>query len=190
MVAGLGRSGDAMRYYELNPAVVGLVGRHFTFLKEGKAETDVLLGDGRLVLERQLAAKDPQQFDVLIAERLRQRLPADASDDARGLRRLSRASRAERRARHQLRAGHVRDGASAASPGMAKAFGLDVNWFETPETDECEQPISWALYSRDKGFFAAPDVAAQISKWRDDGKSELVWTDKDSNLMSILNWGK
>ena len=54
MIAAHGQAGDTMRYYELNPAVLDLVGRHFTFVKDGKARTDVLLGDGRLVLERQL----------------------------------------------------------------------------------------------------------------------------------------
>jgi hypothetical protein len=177
-----------MRYYELNPAVVDLVGRHFTFLKESKAKTDVLLGDGRLVLERQLAAKDPQQFDVLIMNAFRGASPP--------MHLMTREA-------FEVYLAHLSpDGVLAINfeldtfemaplhRGMAKAFGLDVNWFETPETEDCEQPISWALYSRDKGFFTAPDVAAQISKWRDDGKSELVWTDKDSNLMSILNWGK
>src|SRR6185503_1591188 len=54
MIAAHGRPGDVMRYYELNPAVLGLVERHFTFVRDGRAKTDVLLGDGRLVLERQL----------------------------------------------------------------------------------------------------------------------------------------
>jgi hypothetical protein len=31
-------------------------------------------------------------------------------------------------------------------------------------------------------------VRKAVSPWRDKGKSELVWTDQDSNLMSIINW--
>jgi hypothetical protein len=26
------------------------------------------------------------------------------------------------------------------------------------------------------------------SQWRDKGQSKLIWTDKSSNLMSIVNW--
>jgi hypothetical protein len=74
---------------------------------------------------------------------------------------------------------------------LAKAFGIDVGWFETrPDEDYCPSPISWAIYARDKGFLGARMVRKAISPWRDNGKSELVWTDQDSNLMSILNWNQ
>jgi hypothetical protein len=71
MIAAHGRAGDVMRYYELNPSVLDLVDRRFTFLKEGKARTDVLLGDGRLVLERQLRAGEAQGFDILVLNAFR-----------------------------------------------------------------------------------------------------------------------
>jgi hypothetical protein len=72
--------------------------------------------------------------------------------------------------------------------GMAKAFGVEVRWFAPKEGEDCEGAISWALYTKDVAFFEAPPVKAAISPWRDGGKSEIVWTDKDSNLMSIINW--
>jgi hypothetical protein len=31
-------------------------------------------------------------------------------------------------------------------------------------------------------------VKKAISPWRDRRRSELVWTDTDNNLMSIINW--
>ena len=69
------------------------------------------------------------------------------------------------------------------------SFGTNVRWFETKEDGEyCQAPISWAIYTQDQTFFEAPIVRRAVSPWRDDGKSELVWTDKDSNLMSIVNW--
>ena len=48
--------------------------------------------------------------------------------------------------------------------------------------------VSWALYSKDKGFWAAPDVAKAASPWRDGAQTKLLWTDASSNLMSIINW--
>jgi hypothetical protein len=72
---------------------------------------------------------------------------------------------------------------------MAKQFALNVRWVETPsETEECASPVSWALYTKDKAFFEQRPVRKMVSLWRDKGKSELVWTDQDSNLMSIVNW--
>ena len=75
--------------------------------------------------------------------------------------------------------------------GLAKQFTTNVHWFETKTDDDyCSAPISWAVYTQDKTFVEAPIVRRAASPWRDDGKSELVWTDKDSNLMSIVNWAR
>jgi spermidine synthase len=58
------RAGDVFRFYEINPQVVDLAYREFTFLKESPAKTEVVLGDGRLSLERE----PPQQYDVIAVD--------------------------------------------------------------------------------------------------------------------------
>jgi hypothetical protein len=55
------RGGDTFRFYEINPQVVELAEREFTFISESPAKIEVVLGDGRLSLERE----SPQQFDVI-----------------------------------------------------------------------------------------------------------------------------
>ncbi|MBI2290321.1 MAG: fused MFS/spermidine synthase [Betaproteobacteria bacterium] len=55
------RKGDTFRFYEINPQVVELARREFTFMADNPAKTEVVLGDGRLSLEREAS----QQFDVL-----------------------------------------------------------------------------------------------------------------------------
>jgi len=55
------RKGDTFRFYEINPQVVELARREFTFMADSPAKIDVVLGDGRLSLEREAS----QQFDVL-----------------------------------------------------------------------------------------------------------------------------
>lgn len=55
------RPGDVFRFYEINPQVLELAEREFTFLKDSPAAVSVVLGDGRLSLEREPS----QQFDVL-----------------------------------------------------------------------------------------------------------------------------
>jgi hypothetical protein len=58
------RAGDYFRFYEINPQVVDLAYKEFTFLTATKAKTDVVLGDGRLSLEREA----PQQYDVIAVD--------------------------------------------------------------------------------------------------------------------------
>lgn len=55
------RKGDIFRFYEINPQVVDLARREFTFMADTPARIEVVLGDGRLSLEREPS----QQFDVL-----------------------------------------------------------------------------------------------------------------------------
>ncbi|MEO7726554.1 MAG: fused MFS/spermidine synthase [Burkholderiales bacterium] len=55
------RKGDTFRFYEINPQVVDVANREFTFMADSPAKIEVVLGDGRLSLEREAG----QQFDVL-----------------------------------------------------------------------------------------------------------------------------
>jgi hypothetical protein len=67
VLASYARQGDYVRLYEINPEVLDAASRYFTFLSDAKqrgADVEVLLGDGRLVLERQ----PRQQLDLLVVD--------------------------------------------------------------------------------------------------------------------------
>ena len=51
-------------FYEINPEMKVLAEKHFTFLEDCRGRHEVILGDGRISLERQ----PPQQFDVLVID--------------------------------------------------------------------------------------------------------------------------
>jgi spermidine synthase len=61
VVASYGRAGDTFTFYEISPRVVEVAGTEFTFLRDSAARTEVVLGDGRLSLEREA----PRRYDVL-----------------------------------------------------------------------------------------------------------------------------
>ncbi len=63
-LAAYGRDGDVYRLYELDPAVLDIAQRRFTFLTDSAARIEPALGDARLVLERE----SPQRFDVLAVD--------------------------------------------------------------------------------------------------------------------------
>ena len=63
-IAAYGRPGDTYRYYEINPLVLKVAATEFSFLRDCAARHDVLLGDARLVLERQPS----QHFDLLVVD--------------------------------------------------------------------------------------------------------------------------
>ncbi len=61
VVASWMRPGDSLVFYEISPRVVDIARREFTFLSDTPAKTDIVLGDGRLSLERE----PPRGYDVL-----------------------------------------------------------------------------------------------------------------------------
>jgi hypothetical protein len=60
-IAAYSRAGDLFRFYEIDPQVAAVAITEFTFLKDSPAQTDIVLGDGRLSLEREPA----QGYDLL-----------------------------------------------------------------------------------------------------------------------------
>ena len=67
-LAAWGRRGDSFRFYEINPAVEAIAEKWFFFLKDSKAQTQVVLGDARVQLERELAAGRAHDFDLIAVD--------------------------------------------------------------------------------------------------------------------------
>ena len=70
-IAAYGLPGDYVRFYELNPGVKEMVSGQnawFSYVNDSRARVDIVLGDGRLSLERELQQGRPQNFDVLILD--------------------------------------------------------------------------------------------------------------------------
>jgi SAM-dependent methyltransferase len=63
-LAAWGAKGDVFRFYEINPAVLSIARRDFSYLQDSDATIEVVIGDARLSLEREAS----QQFDVLIID--------------------------------------------------------------------------------------------------------------------------
>ena len=55
------RPGDTLTFYEISPRVVEIARREFTFLADTRARTTLVMGDGRLSLEREA----PRGYDLL-----------------------------------------------------------------------------------------------------------------------------
>jgi len=70
-IAAYGLSGDYFRFYEINPAVTKIAtgeNGYFTYLSDSRARIDIVPGDARLSMERELANGSSQAFDVLVLD--------------------------------------------------------------------------------------------------------------------------
>ncbi|HUQ24801.1 MAG TPA: fused MFS/spermidine synthase [Burkholderiales bacterium] len=61
VIASWMKPGDALVFYEISPRVVDIAKREFTFLHDTAAKTELVMGDGRLSLERE----PPRRYDVM-----------------------------------------------------------------------------------------------------------------------------
>lgn len=67
-LAGYCQDGDSYHFWEINPDIINIEKNHFTFLSHCKnigGKIDVVLGDGRVQLEKE---KSLQDFDLLVVD--------------------------------------------------------------------------------------------------------------------------
>lgn len=63
-IAAYSRFGDVYRFYELNPEVEKIARDYFWYLENAEGAVEVVLGDGRLSMERE----PPQNYDLLVMD--------------------------------------------------------------------------------------------------------------------------
>lgn len=63
-LAAYGRAGDVFRFYELNPLVIDMAVKHFTYMNDTPARVEVIPGDARIMMERER----PQNYDALLVD--------------------------------------------------------------------------------------------------------------------------
>lgn len=181
VIAAFGRPGDVYRYYEINPEVVAIAERDFTFLADSRATIEIVDGDARLALEREL----DRRFDVLVLDAF--------SSDAIPLHLLtveafelylSRLVPDGVLALH-LTSRHLDLGPVVA--GIANELGLATFEITTP-ADEALALLDarWILVARSSTAFERPRVAAAGRPLDLAGKRPLAFTDDFGNLFAVL----
>jgi len=176
-----GRPGDTIRIYEINPLVLQLARTEFTYLRDTPARTEVVLGDGRLSLERE----PDQHFDLLVMDAF--------SGDSPPVHLMTRE--AFRTYLRHLKPGgilavHISNKYLDLSPVMERAanyFGKTALSFEFSADDEdavCFD-ATWVL-------FADPSARATLASLLGSGQvlprraDFRIWTDDFSDMYHLL----
>lgn len=177
-LAAYGEAGDRFRFYELDPAVITVAKTEFGFLRATPARVDVVLGDARLNLEREVS----NQFDALVVDAF--------SGDAIPVHLITRE--ALRVYRRHLKpdgviAFHVSNRYLALAPVVQK-LAEDQGMHAVLISDAPKAPLlktDWVLVSANEKPFSKPAIAdaasmpAIIPGLR-------VWTDDTNDLFKIL----
>ena len=178
-IAAYGRKGDTYRFYDINPEVVTVARRDFTYLPDSGAKIEIAIGDARLNLEREPA----QRFDVLAVDAF--------SSDSIPVHLITREALGVYLKHMQpdgIVAFHVSNRFLNLVPVVARlaqeqgAHAVLVD----EESDEDRTTSTWVLVSRDKKALERPEIVeagATDPETRDDWRT---WTDDYSNLVQIL----
>ena len=182
-----GRSGDTIRIYELDPDVLALARSHFSYLAaagQRGATLEFEIGDARLSLERELARKQPQGFDVLAVDAF--------SSDSIPVHLITREA-IEVYARHLAPGGviaiHISNRFLNLQPvlaNIAAATGLTVRHVaDSPQDDSFASTTDWVLMARDAKSLESGELAKRAEALAPVPQMSL-WTDQFNNLLDVL----
>jgi len=179
-LAGYGRDGDTFRLYEINPQVIDLATKQFSYVTDSRAKVEMSIGDARLSLERE----PPQGFDVLAVDAF--------SSDSIPVHLLT-AEAFETYFRHLKPGGilavHISNRYLDLKPVLREAaakFGRHARLFDE-DSDE-ERGVygsTWVLISDDAKTFERSPLASAAEPLESD-KAVRLWTDDYSDLWRIL----
>ena len=178
-LAAHGRKGDVYRFYEINPQVVEIARRDFSFLEDSGAKVETVLGDARLTMEREA----PQNYDLLAIDAF--------SSDSIPVHLITREAM-EVYLRHVKPDGviafHTTNRFLRLGPvvkRIAQEMSLQITLIDDDAKDSELSSTDWVLVTRNKALLANPDIA-QYSSDIDDIPGLPVWTDDFNNLFQIL----
>ena len=179
------RAGDSLRIYEINPAVEQLARTQFKYLEYCQGKVDVVMGDARLMMERELEAKNSQQFDLLALDAF--------SSDAIPVHLLTKEA-------FEIYWQHLKpDGVLAVHISnrylnlrpvvekLAKHFDLEaVSISDDNEPEWWIYATTWVLVTKNKAFLQTEKIRDAAEAPETAGKDAPMWTDDFASLYSIL----
>ncbi len=181
---------DAIRFYEINPDVVALsrgVDPTFSFLADAPGRVDVVEGDARLSLERELARGEPGRFDILALDAF--------SSDAVPVHLLTAEAMAVYLAHLRdddgILAFHVSNRHVRLQPVLlaaARNSGLAAVEVDADPPGHANRRSVWVLMSRRADVLARPGIAGAAVPLTDHGRKVSLWTDDRSSLLGALVW--
>ncbi|MEO8305371.1 MAG: fused MFS/spermidine synthase [Betaproteobacteria bacterium] len=178
-LATYGAKGDVFRFYDINPEVLKIAQRDFSFLGDSDATIEVALGDARLSLERE----PDQQFDVLAIDAF--------SSDAIPVHLITSQALGIYR-KHMKRGGviafHVTNRFLNLVPvveGLAHAHQMQMIHIADNAEDVPASRSDWLLLSDRRESLDKPELT-EAAKEVEVRKDWRLWTDDFNNLVQVL----
>ena len=187
-VAAWGKTGDQIRFYEINPAVIHYAASKtkpiFQFIQRSPAEITVVPGDARLSMDREFNKGQVLNFDILVLDAFTSdAIPAHLiTQEALALyRKHLRGPESMIAINISNRFLDLRD----LMHSLAAAEGLHCALFPSKgRTEGLETSSLWVIMSEFDAFFELPNIQDAASDY--ESSREIIWTDRFSSLMPLF----
>ena len=186
-MAAWGRSGDLVRFYEINPLVENIARTWFTFLPDSKAHIEVVLGDARIQMERELSNPPATVFGLIVVDAF--------SSDAIPMHLLT-AEAADIYRKRLIPGGlllfHISNRSLNLEP-VTRGLAQYLNWNaaqvlteDSPSTGE--DGSRWVILTEDLELLQKITQDAPHVGWTDPKRKPILWTDDFASLWHVLKW--
>jgi len=176
---------DHFRFYEINQVVTDMAKKHFTFLKDAKGKLEIVMGDGRIKMERELKNTGSLNYDIMVIDAF--------SGDAVPIHLLTKEA-------FELYFKHLKkDGILAIHIsnrylklenvvyGIASSLNKKIIYIKTRKKRRKRVSRStWILITDNEAFINNRKVTKYISR-RPKTLEKVLWTDDFSNLVRVLD---
>jgi hypothetical protein len=179
------RPGDYFRFYEINPDVVRLCNEFFSYVKDAASTVDIVLGDGRIQMEREAAHGELQRFDLVVIDAF--------SGDAIPIHLITEESVGlylKHLRDDGLLAFHITNRSIDLAPvvrAIAERFGLQALQVKSKGDDaRASSDADWVILTKNQEFLSQEAVKAAVTPWSDQDRRPLLWTDDFAGLWQVL----
>jgi hypothetical protein len=185
-IAAYGRPKDFFRFYEINPEVESAAREYFGYLDNSKAEIEVVIGDGRRIMQSEIETSGSQQYDVIIVDAF--------NGDAIPIHLLTKEAsdlywqHLKENGVLALHITNIHVDLSDVVRQMAMHANKEAIYIEDDiGGDSYYDSSDWVIITSNQAFLNDHHVR----KFQDDWYNELkpiIWTDDFSNLFEIVEW--
>jgi hypothetical protein len=182
-LAAYARLGDYVRFYEINPAVIQIAGNqtYFSYLANCRAKLDIVSGDARLSMERELERGLKQNFDLLVIDAF--------SGDAPPIHLLTKQAfriYLNEADRSGIIAVHITNtfvDLRRVIGAVAEELGVQYRFMQSDGDSRITKYNDWALLWQDSGRPGINPAPTSTAAFRERVRP---WTDDYSNLFQVL----
>ena len=184
-LATYSRPQDEFVFYEIDPDVESIAREHFSFLKDAKGKIDVVIGDARISMERELKKDGAHQFDILAVDAF--------SGDAIPLHLLTKEAFALY-FKHLKSDGILAVHISNRHINLRPVVRTLADQFEKQrfliknrsDSSNLIKSASWVLVTDNDAFVNHDRVAYYVREWDERDLEDILWTDNYSSLLNVL----